>query len=570
MGALLDRLGARIAGAIDRASERPALAFGLVALVALIILLPGQAGLPVTDRDEGRYVQATTQMLETGDFIDIRFQDNPRWVKPVGIYWLQAAAATITGYGADAPIWVHRLPSLLGILAASLLTIWAARPIAGPRAGVIAGLIVASATITMGEGNIAKTDAALLATVVLAQGALVRIWLDDAARFDMTRWLFWIALALGVLIKGPIILLVSGGTLLWLCIAERDLAPLRQTAPLRGLVLLLLVAGPWFIAIGIVTDMGFYGASVGDDLLGKVGDSSNNHWGPPGYYLMTMWITFWPWAVLMLLAAPFAWAERRGDTIHFLAGWIVPFWFVFAVTTTKLPHYTMPILPGLAILVGWWLTSANAEVRRPVLALIGAALFMLGGGVLVTVTIWGPLEVDGAVDTLSASLGMLALLIMLVAAAALVLWRLWAFVGLALASALVLLPTISGVTLPRLETLFPSPAIASFDARLDICAPHPVVSAGYHEPSLVFLAGTDTELVDLDRAAERLATGGPGIRVWLDTSRRGHTPEALAALVGAELSVIGAIDGLNYNRGDRTTILAIAPASDTTLAGCVD
>ena len=68
----------------------------LAALVALLAGLPVLMLLPPLDRDESRYAQATSQMLETGDFVDIRFQDDPRWKKPVGIYWMQAAAVAVT------------------------------------------------------------------------------------------------------------------------------------------------------------------------------------------------------------------------------------------------------------------------------------------------------------------------------------------------------------------------------------------------------------------------------------------------------------------------------------------
>ena len=61
-------------------------------------------------------MQSTRQMLETGNYVDIRFQDVPRYKKPVGIYWLQATAAKLTGYGADAPIWVYRLASVGGAI----------------------------------------------------------------------------------------------------------------------------------------------------------------------------------------------------------------------------------------------------------------------------------------------------------------------------------------------------------------------------------------------------------------------------------------------------------------------
>ena len=87
-------------------------------LFALVCFLPGFNSIPPVDRDEARFAQATKQMMETGDFIDIRFQEGTRYKKPVGIYWLQALSAEATGMGAKAPIWAYRIPSLAGALLA--------------------------------------------------------------------------------------------------------------------------------------------------------------------------------------------------------------------------------------------------------------------------------------------------------------------------------------------------------------------------------------------------------------------------------------------------------------------
>ncbi|HLS19033.1 MAG TPA: glycosyltransferase family 39 protein, partial [Paracoccaceae bacterium] len=100
----------------------------LIALFSLAVALPGLHSLPVTDRDEARFAQSSKQMLETGKFIDIRLQEEPRWKKPVGIYWLQAASAKLFGEGAEAGISAYRIPSVLGVVAAALLTAWAAWP----------------------------------------------------------------------------------------------------------------------------------------------------------------------------------------------------------------------------------------------------------------------------------------------------------------------------------------------------------------------------------------------------------------------------------------------------------
>ena len=94
----------------------------LLAGLCLLLYVPGIAAIPALDRDEARFAQATRQMLETGDFLRIRFQDEARNKKPAGIYWLQAAAVGAFSTPAATAIWPYRLPSLLGGIAAVLLT----------------------------------------------------------------------------------------------------------------------------------------------------------------------------------------------------------------------------------------------------------------------------------------------------------------------------------------------------------------------------------------------------------------------------------------------------------------
>src|ERR1700760_2306579 len=83
------------AGAVDFATGTDARAVVVLIVVALFAFLPGFFHIPPVDRDEARFAQATKQMIETGDFVDIRFQDETRYKKPVGIYWLQAAVVEL-------------------------------------------------------------------------------------------------------------------------------------------------------------------------------------------------------------------------------------------------------------------------------------------------------------------------------------------------------------------------------------------------------------------------------------------------------------------------------------------
>src|ERR1700722_1315118 len=153
----------------------------LLAALCLLLYLPGTAASPPLDRDEARFAQATRQMLETGDFLRIRFQSEARNQKPAGIYWLQAASVSALSSPESTAIWPYRLPSLVGASLAVLLTFGLGRALladpagpdpAAPRTALIAAVLLAASLGTMAEAHIAKTDAALLAAIVASQGAL--------------------------------------------------------------------------------------------------------------------------------------------------------------------------------------------------------------------------------------------------------------------------------------------------------------------------------------------------------------------------------------------------------------
>ena len=122
--------GSRLVGVIDFVTASHVRAIAFLMLCGLLLFLPGFFNIPPIDRDEARFAQATKQMVETGDFVDIRFQDDVRYKKPVGIYWLQAAAVeTASALGlprAQLRIWLYRVPSLIGAIGAVLLTYWTA------------------------------------------------------------------------------------------------------------------------------------------------------------------------------------------------------------------------------------------------------------------------------------------------------------------------------------------------------------------------------------------------------------------------------------------------------------
>src|SRR5271167_1655481 len=116
----------------------------VAAFIVLIAGLPSLFLLPPIDRDEARFAEASAQMLESGDLTTIMFQDEPRFKKPVGIYWLQALSVRLLSSVERREIWAFRIPSLLGAMLAAGACAWGAAAFLRPWSATMSGALMAS------------------------------------------------------------------------------------------------------------------------------------------------------------------------------------------------------------------------------------------------------------------------------------------------------------------------------------------------------------------------------------------------------------------------------------------
>jgi 4-amino-4-deoxy-L-arabinose transferase-like glycosyltransferase len=530
-----------LASVFDYAAASDRRAAVALILVCLFGFLPGIFQIPPIDRDEAYFAQATKQMIETGDYVDIRYQDDVRYRKPVGIYWLQAGVVnTASALGlanARTTIWLYRMPSLFGAIGAVLLTYWCALAFVSRRGALLAALMMASCTMLGAEARLAKTDAALLFTIVAAMGALARVYLSprrgDAQPGLGQLAIFWTALAVGILIKGPMILMVVGLAALTLAVLDRSARWLLALRPLPGLLWLLVLVLPWFIAIYARVGTQFLIGSVGEDMLAKVASPQETHGAPPGLYLILFFVTFFPASILAGLAVPAVWAVRREAAARFLLAWVVPSWIVFEAVITKLPHYVLPLYPAIAILTAGAVESKVLS-QRP--WLVRGVMWWFLVPVIVSII---------AVVTAVIIERDLALLAWPFFAAAVVCglfaWQLYDQEGAeraftrAVEGAVLMAIGIYAIVVPSLEAAFPSVAMAEI-LREAPCAAPLAASAGYEEPSLVFLAGTKTHFTDAPGAADFLLPGGCRFAFVENRQQRAFALRAEAI-------------GLRYNRG---------------------
>ncbi len=530
---------ATIATHLDLITASRARAAALLVFVALCAFSPGFTAIPPVDRDEVRYAQASKQMMETGNYLDIRFQEQPRYLQPAGIYWLQVAAAKITGYGPEAPIWVYRLPSLLAATAAVVLTYWVALPLAGQAGAFIAALLIAPSILLGVEARLAKTDAVLLACILSATGFLARAYLRRTITLR-AAFLFWTACGAGILVKGPMIALVVGSTVVALCVLDRSTAWLKALRPVLGLGWLALLVLPWFIAIAIVSDGEFYRIAIGQSLLGKVAAGQQGHGAPPGVYFLLYWITFWPAAGLALTAFPWVWQNRGEAAVRFCLAWTLPTWLVFELISTKLPHYVLPVYPAIATLIALGLLHGRhpAPIIRLVIvlsvvfygAIAFAALYLLQGeiaaAVLIVTFVATVIMAFGMRHATAASPAVLA------AAVAI--------------SGILMNGVVAAGIVPSLKTIWVAPRLAAAIKRHAQCPQPQVASAGFEEPSLIFLVGTRTQLVDGDAAARFLAEGG--CRIALVTTNDEPAFIAKLAAVSKQPELLEQIPGMNIGK----------------------
>ena len=538
------------------------LAYAFLILLCLGFFIPGIASLPPTDRDESSFAQATKQMVETGNYVDIRLQDQPRYQKPIGIYWLQAASVRLLNPTHLNEIWAYRLPSLVGATVAVLMTAAIGSLLFNPLIGLLAGMMMAGCVSLNVEAHLAKTDATLLACITVMQYGLARAYKGLAQGWGV-RLAFWLALGLGILVKGPIILLVLIGTLLWLRVTEKQLGWFRALRPQAGIALVLLVTAPWFVAIMLASHGQFIQKSAGNDMLAKIWQGQGRGIMPPGMHLLVLPAMFFPFSIFAMLGGIDAWHRRLEPSVRFCLGWIIPTWAVFEISLTKLPHYVLPTYPAIAMLAALGLLDGYPRLvlanRRWLMALT-VTVWLLVGMAFALLFALAPSYMNHALSWPQALAGLALILCQGTALYLILRGQRPAAVATLSLGALLFLPLVFSTTLPGLQHLWLSRDVTQAAERAGPCPQPHLVSAGYGEPSLVFAAGTATLLTsDASVAAASLHADRCTVAV-VDTKRQAAflssfdnttAPRELGMVEGLSTGFVKPRQLFLYGQGDR-------------------
>jgi 4-amino-4-deoxy-L-arabinose transferase-like glycosyltransferase len=536
----------------------------IAAIIAFIVGLPCALIVPPLDRDESRFVQASAQMLESNDYINISYQDGPRHKKPVGIHWLQAASSAITAEAGARDILSFRWPSLFGAALAAFALAWGTRHLFDARRGLKAGLILGVSFLLSSEAFIAKTDAVLCGLVTLFMVALGLIYVahkkaPEGVRPNLLKEkiIFWLALGGSILIKGPIgpmVFLACAFSLLgWDWRAKKgNMAWFTSLGWTWGLLTILLMTGPWALAITIATDGQFWGTAIGDDLAPKLVSGSEGHFAWPGTHTLLLPLLFFPGSFLLGGALQTALSRYAEPAIRFAICWFLPAFLIFEISPTKLVHYPLPTYGGLAILAA---IGIGAPLKTWAKGLnMGLGLF---GGLVISLLVIFGLSTYGDPSTLPYVTLTVASALLIGGLGGLFLWRNQKSTGLlCLLGAGVAAHLGFVATLAELKPLWVSRALeqAVVDSKLDPrkgLIPGPVAIMGYHEPSFVFAMGTKTELVVApEKATAAIKQGRP---VFVESRFDKDFKQSLLAN-NLKVKAITVVEGHNYSNGDEVKI----------------
>lgn len=339
----------------------------LFVLFGFIIFLQGLTLLPPLDRDESRFASASKNMIETKDFIDIELEGVKRYKKPIGIYWAQVSSTLLLGTPPYDEIWTYRIPSLVGAILTIVLIYLFASKFYDPNIAFLSSFFLIASLLMISEIHQAKSDGLLLFFITFCNLILLDKLTSKRSQNLKFTLLFWISLSLGVLIKGPIILLFVFLPVIFYFLFTKDYLIFTYIKSKLGLTIFLFLVLPWFIIITIKSDGLFWHESVINDLFNKVKSGQESHGFVPGYYFILLFIFFWPGCVFIFAYLKDLFLKIKNkfkfekSYVFILCWFFVPF-ILYELIPTKLPHYVLPSYPALSILISLFVcTSKNIE-----------------------------------------------------------------------------------------------------------------------------------------------------------------------------------------------------------------
>lgn len=522
--------------------------------------------MPPLDRDESRFIQATVQMLETKDFVNIKFLDTPRLKKPPGIYWLQALSVTITKnilFLDKAPVWVYRLPSAISAGIAVWLTFLIGQLLFGRAQGLIAALLFVSSPLLMVEAHIAKTDSVLLACILFVTYILAKIIFYKEKKISKPSkfllYFTWFIFGFAFLIKGPLVILFILSTALFF-IKISGVNFLKDTEFIKGICLFLIITLPWFIIIKFGASSDLFIDSVKKDMIYKIISGQESHGAPPGTYFISSILAAWPIFIFILPTALWSFKYKKNKEVLFLLCYTLPAWVFFEIIPTKLLHYILPLLPSLALLTSGMIVSSLKDknvlnlLDKNILKFI--SIIPTLGGIVVSIGViyLGKIYGEGITILISIIAGIYLLSSIFSAYSLFVRNYLNALLTVVFCN-IISLNLIIGFLPNQLDKVWVTEKIYKRIEESNINAPFALL--GYSEPSIIYRLGSDTKILKNVEEAINFVSKNKINYIIIEHSYLDQFIKLAAENEYLIKNIGESLKGFNYSRGKSVSISII-------------
>ncbi len=317
-------------------------ALGLLAifLLSLFFFFFNLGSYSLKEPDEGRYAEIPREMVEQGDYMVPRLDYVRYFEKPPLHYWMTALSFRISG----ANEWSFRPPNALVALLCVVVTYLFTARWFSVKTGLLAALILMSCFSFIALAHIVTIDMLFSSLLFISLLSFLGFYREKRALF---LYLFSITWALAVLAKGPVAIILMGVTIVLFLITEKRISFLKEMASIKGILLFVLIAAPWFVAVSIMEKEFFHFFFIDQHIL-RFLTKKHKRSRPIYYFVPVLLGGLFPWSVFLPRALDSLW--RRRD-LRLLLIWSAVVFAFFSVSGSKLPPYILPVFPALCVVL---------------------------------------------------------------------------------------------------------------------------------------------------------------------------------------------------------------------------
>ncbi|HOE16396.1 MAG TPA: glycosyltransferase family 39 protein [Syntrophorhabdaceae bacterium] len=328
-------------------------------LLAYVFLFHGIGDYSLKEPDEGRYAEIPREMVQDGDWVVPHLNHVRYFEKPPLFYWAVAISYKIFGVSE----WSFRFPNALSAFLCIVVLYLALRRRFSEEAALISSAVLLSSFGFFAMARIVTIDMFFTFWLFCALISFTGFYRERKAWFLS---LFYIALGLATLTKGPVCVVLIGITIVIFLFTERNLAFLRELKLLRGLAIYAVITLPWIVAIAVKEKEFLYFFFIDQHVL-RFFTSKHKRSGPVYYFFPVLFAGLLPWSVLIPRSIVNAW---RNSELRFFAIWTFVVFAFFSLSGSKLPPYILPAFPALSILIGHLFHACWGDLIRKRLEIV--------------------------------------------------------------------------------------------------------------------------------------------------------------------------------------------------------